>query len=113
MPRSYNRFIILLGSLILLLLVMTLLYMLGMYLLETNREGSGRRCNGPPARHQPPAMAAILTWQHPLMVIYVVIAQFIGVMLLFLVFPIYLIPFLEERFETSCRRNRPTPRITW
>ena len=33
------------------------------------------------------------------MVIYVVIALFIGVMLLFLGFPIYLIPFLEERFE--------------
>jgi len=30
----------------------------------------------------------------------VVCAQFIGVILLFLIFPIYLIPFLEERFET-------------
>ena len=35
------------------------------------------------------------------MVVYVVFAQFIGVILLFLVFPIYLIPFLEERFETK------------
>ena len=35
------------------------------------------------------------------MVVYVVFAQFIGVTLVFLVFPIYLIPFLEERFETK------------
>ena len=34
------------------------------------------------------------------MVSYVVLVQFIGVFLVFLVFPIYLIPFLEQRFET-------------
>lgn len=34
------------------------------------------------------------------MVSYVVLVQFIGVFLVFLVFPIYLIPLLEERFET-------------
>ena len=59
MPRSYNRFIMLIGALGILLLAMTLLYMLGMYFLETNREASGRRCNGPPARRRPPATAAI------------------------------------------------------
>jgi Trk K+ transport system NAD-binding subunit len=40
------------------------------------------------------------SWRHPLMVIYVVLVQFIGVFIVFLVVPIYLIPFLEERFET-------------
>lgn len=35
------------------------------------------------------------------MVLFVVCAQFIGVILLFLIFPIYLIPMLEERFETK------------
>ena len=39
MPRSYNRFIVLLGALGLLLLVMSLLYMLGMYLLENKPTG--------------------------------------------------------------------------
>jgi len=34
------------------------------------------------------------------MVSFVVLVQFVGVFLVFLVFPIYLIPFLEERFET-------------
>ena len=33
------------------------------------------------------------------MVSFVVVCQFVGVFLIFLIFPIYLIPFLEERFE--------------
>ena len=39
-------------------------------------------------------------WRHPVMVLLVVAVQFLGVFLVFLIFPIYLIPFLEERFET-------------
>jgi Trk K+ transport system NAD-binding subunit len=39
-------------------------------------------------------------WRHPAMVVLVVAVQFVGVFLVFLIFPIYLIPFLEERFQT-------------
>jgi len=39
MPRSYNRFVLLLGALGLLLLLMSLPYMLGMYLLENKPRG--------------------------------------------------------------------------
>lgn len=39
------------------------------------------------------------------MVLYVVLVQFTGVFLIFLIFPIYLIPFLEERFETRLPRE--------
>lgn len=39
-------------------------------------------------------------WNHPAMVLLVVAVQFVGVFIVFLVFPIYLIPFLEERFQT-------------
>src|SRR5574337_1879217 len=48
-------------------------------------------------------------WSHPLMVSYVVLVQFVGVFLVFLVFPFYLIPFLEERFET--RLPKVTPKL--
>jgi Trk K+ transport system NAD-binding subunit len=41
------------------------------------------------------------SWTHPVMVVFVVIAQFMGVTFIFMVLPIYLIPFLEERFETK------------
>jgi Trk K+ transport system NAD-binding subunit len=101
MPRSYNRFIILLGSLIILLLVMSLLYMIGMYFLENKPRGFWQALQWAAGTVSTTGYGGDISWQHPLMVIYVVIAQFIGVMLLFLVFPIYLIPFLEERFETK------------
>jgi Trk K+ transport system NAD-binding subunit len=43
-------------------------------------------------------------WSHPIMVVFVVIVQFVGVFLVFLVVPIYLVPFLEERFEERVPR---------
>ncbi|MGZ9174432.1 MAG: potassium channel family protein, partial [Candidatus Binatia bacterium] len=97
----YNRFIILLGSLISLLLVMSLLYMLGMYFLENKPRGFWQALQWAAGTASTTGYGGDISWQHPLMVVYVVIAQFIGVILLFLIFPIYLIPFLEERFETK------------
>lgn len=44
-------------------------------------------------------------WENPLMVVYVTLVQFFGVFLIFLVFPIYLIPFLEERFQVRLPRE--------
>lgn len=101
MPRSYNRFIILLGALILLLLVMSLLYMLGMYFLEDKPRDFMQALQWAAGTASTTGYGGDTSWQHPVMVIYVVFAQFVGVILLFLVFPIYLIPFLEERFETK------------
>lgn len=44
-------------------------------------------------------------WSHPAMVILVVAVQFVGVFLFFLVVPIFMIPFLEERFEERLPRE--------
>lgn len=41
------------------------------------------------------------------MVVFVVVLQFIGVFLVFLIFPLYLIPFLEERFEVRLPKTVP------
>lgn len=38
-------------------------------------------------------------WRHPAMVLFVVGVQFAGVFLVFLIVPLFLIPFLESRFE--------------
>lgn len=43
-------------------------------------------------------------WSHPVMVLLVVGVQFVGVFLMFLIIPIYLVPFLEERFEERVPR---------
>jgi Trk K+ transport system NAD-binding subunit len=47
-------------------------------------------------------------WRHPLMILLVVAVQFIGVFLVFLVFPIFVIPFFERRFEERLPRTLPT-----
>ncbi len=46
-------------------------------------------------------------WAHPAMVILVVAVQFVGIFLFFLIVPIFLIPFLEERFEERLPREAP------
>ncbi len=100
MLRSYNRFVVLIGALLLVLLTMTLLYMLGMYYLEGRSRGFWQALQWAAGTASTTGYGGDTSWQHPLMVVYVVFAQFIFVILLFLIFPIYLIPFLEERFET-------------
>ncbi len=50
------------------------------------------------------------SWNHPVMVIFVVIAQFLGVFIVFLIVPIYLIPVLEERFESKLPKGAPNAR---
>src|SRR5207302_8323709 len=44
-------------------------------------------------------------WSHPAMVILVVAVQFVVVFLFFLIVPIFMIPFLEERFEERLPRE--------
>jgi Trk K+ transport system NAD-binding subunit len=44
-------------------------------------------------------------WRHPAMVVFVVLVQFAGVFLVFLIVPIFLIPYLEERFEQRLPRQ--------
>lgn len=44
-------------------------------------------------------------WSHPLMILLVLLVQFLGVFMIYLIFPVYLIPFLEERFETRLPKD--------
>ena len=101
MLRSYNRFAVLAGALIAVLLVLSLLYMLGMYYLEGKPRGFMQALQWAAGTASTTGYGGDISWQHPVMVVYVVFAQFIGVILLFLVFPIYLIPFLAKHFETK------------
>ena len=42
---------------------------------------------------------AYAPWKHPVMILLVILTQFIGMFFLVLVFPIYVLPYIEERFE--------------
>lgn len=47
------------------------------------------------------------SWTHPLMQAYVIAAEFVGVTMIFLIFPVFVIPFLEERFQARLPNTLP------
>ena len=46
-------------------------------------------------------------WDHPVLVLFVVGLQFMGVVLIYMIVPMYLVPYLEERFESRLPRRAP------
>ncbi len=107
MLRLHKRLLILLGVLFLLLLGTTVLYMWGMTYLEGKPRGFWDALEWAGESLSTTGYGRDSNWNHPLMVSYVVLVQFVGVFLVFLVFPIYLIPFFEERFETRLPKDLP------
>ena len=110
MLRLHKRLVALLGVLFLLLLVTTLLYMWGMSHFEGKPRGFWDSLEWAGASLSTTGYGRDTYWSHPLMISYVVLVQFIGVFLVFLVFPIYLIPFFEERFEVRLPKQIPNLR---
>ena len=108
MTRVHQRLLALLGVLILLLVVTTVLYMWGMTYLEGKPRGFWDALEWAGESLSTTGYGRDSNWNHPLMVSYVVLVQFVGVFLVFLVFPIYLIPFFEERFETRLPKEIPS-----
>ncbi len=99
MLRSQKRLLALAGSLIPLLVVCALLYMLGMSRLEGETRGFWNSLEFVAETLSTTGYGADETWSSPIMVLFVVLLQFLGVFLIFMIFPVYLIPYLEERFE--------------
>jgi Trk K+ transport system NAD-binding subunit len=100
MTRLQKRLFSLIGGLFFVLVLTTLLYMAGMTYLENNPRGFWDALNWAGETLSTTGYGADAKWSNPVMVLYVILVQFVGVFLVFLVFPMYLIPFLEERFET-------------
>jgi len=101
MLRAHKRFFVMAGALVAILLVLALLYMLGMNYLEGKPRNFWQALQWAAGTTSTTGYGSDTSWQHPVMVIFVVFTQFMGVTLIFMVLPIYLIPFLEERFETK------------
>ena len=101
MIRSYKRLIALACVLVVLLLVLSLIYMFGMDYFEGKPRTFWQALQWAAGTTSTTGYGSDTSWQHPVMVILVVFTQFMGVTLIFMVLPIYLIPLLEERFETK------------
>lgn len=46
-------------------------------------------------------------WTHPVMALYVIAGQILGQFMVFLVFPVFVLPFFEERFEVRLQHALP------
>ncbi len=101
MLRSHKRFLQLAGALVVILLVLATLYLLGMEHLEGKPRTFWQALQFAAGTTSTTGYGVETSWTHPVMVVFVVIAQFLGVTFMFMVLPIFLIPFLEERFETQ------------
>ncbi|MDH3745459.1 MAG: NAD-binding protein [Acidobacteriota bacterium] len=108
--RSQKRLLLLLVALLVLLVASAFLYMVGMALLEGKSRGFWESLGFVGETLSTTGYGADARWTHPAMVVFVVVLQFLGVFLIFLIFPIYLIPFLEERFEVRLPRSAPAAR---
>jgi Trk K+ transport system NAD-binding subunit len=107
MLRSQKRLLALVVSLAVLLVVAAVLYMLGMAHFEGEERGFWQALGFAAETVSTTGYGADETWQSPAMTMFVVLLQFLGVFLIFLVFPVYLIPFLEERFEVRLPKEVP------
>lgn len=100
MLRSRRRLLLLILAIPVLNLVGALVYMAGMAWLEGDPRGFWQAVSWAGETLSTTGYGVDTHWNHPAMVLYVIALQFLGVFLVFLIFPIYLIPVLEERFET-------------
>lgn len=108
LKRSTRGLLILLLSVPMVMLVLALLYMAGMHYLEGTSRGFWWSLEWAAETLTTTGYGADANWHHPLMVVLVIVGQFLGVFLVFLVFPIYLIPFFEEHFETRLATALPS-----
>ena len=107
MQRSRKRLLGLVAALPILVLLSALVYMLGMAHLEGEPRGFWQSIGWAAETLSTTGYGSDTTWRHPVMVIFIVVLQFMGVFLVFLIFPLYLIPFLEERFEVRLPKEVP------
>lgn len=104
MKRSHRRLIWLIVAVIAVQIGATLLYQLGMTHLEGKPRTFLQAFGWASETLSTTGYGADARWTHPLMVLLVVSVQFFGVFLVFLIVPIYLLPFLSERFEQRVPR---------
>jgi Trk K+ transport system NAD-binding subunit len=107
MHRSSRRLLGLAAGLVVFLIASALLYQAGMARLEGRHRTFWDSFEWAAETLSTTGYGADSHWRHPAMVVLVVVVQFAGVFLVFLIVPIFLVPFLEERFERRVPRIAP------
>lgn len=109
MLNSRRRLLALIVSILLLLVGSALLYMVLMSSLEHQERGFWRALGWAAETITSTGYGADAEWSHPILILFIIALQFFGVFIVYLVVPIFLIPYLEERFETRLPRKLAKP----
>ncbi|MCM2315105.1 MAG: NAD-binding protein [Thermoanaerobaculia bacterium] len=105
MRRSQQRLVLLVLAVPVMLVFSAVFYMWGMETFEAKDRDFWQALEFVSETLSTTGYGADATWNHPAMTLFVVLLQFIGVFFVFLIIPIYLVPFLEERFEKRLPRE--------
>ncbi len=107
MSRSRRRLLLLLAAVPVVVVALALLYQAGMAALEGQHRDFWSSVEWAASTLTTTGYGADHHWRHPAMVVYVTVVQFLGLFMVYLIFPIFFIPFLEERFELRLPQHAP------
>lgn len=107
MSSSLKRLLFVLLALPLLLLAATVLYMFGMSSFEDTPRDFWQSLQWAAETLTTTGYGRDAQWSHPLMILVVIGMQLLGVLIVFLVMPLALLPLLERRFETRLPSTVP------
>jgi len=107
LKRSSKRFLTIVAALPVIVLTLALLYMLGMEYLEGRPRTYLQSLLWASETITTTGYGSDSSWKHPLMAMYVMAVQFAGQFLIFLAFPMVILPYFEEQFEVRLQHELP------
>jgi Trk K+ transport system NAD-binding subunit len=107
LKRSSKRFLTIIALLPVIVLMLALLYMLGMDHLEGHPRTYLQSLLWASETITTTGYGADSSWKHPAMALYVMLVQFAGQFLIFLAFPMVILPYFEEQFEVRLQHQLP------
>lgn len=107
LKRSTKRLLALLALIPTAVVLLGTLYMVGMDQLEGKPRTFLQSIQWASETLTTTGYGADNRWNHPTVALFVIACQFLGQFLVFLVFPIFVLPFVEERFEVRLQRTLP------
>ncbi len=107
LKRSTKRLLALLALLPSAVLVLGTIYMLGMSQLEGTPRTFLESIQWATETLTTTGYGADNHWRHPLMALFVILGQLLGQFLIFLIFPVLVLPYFEEKFEVRLQHTLP------
>ncbi|MCX7148327.1 MAG: NAD-binding protein [Rhodocyclales bacterium] len=107
LKRSTKHLLALLVLLPTAVLVLGTIYMFGMTHLEGTSRTFLQSIQWASETLTTTGYGADSRWNHPVMAVFVIISQFLGQFLVFLIFPVLVLPYFEEQFEVRLQHVLP------